>query len=114
MGQLAGAPAAALAVADRCFAEDSEFAWREGAVLLADIGQATKTQLAQLAQLTRRKDSTSWTPLSAATALWRITGDLGPLLPALEEAWTANAHTRLKVVSLWAELGPAATPRISW
>src|SRR5262249_4813434 len=47
--------------------------------------------------------------LPAAAALWRITGDPGPLLPALAQAWTANTYTRLKVASFWAELGPAAS-----
>ena len=27
----------------------------------------------------------------------------------LEQAWTANTYTRLKVASFWAELGPAAS-----
>ncbi len=107
--QVAGDPAAALEVADRRLADESEFAWQEAAALLADIRQATETQLTQLARLARQEDRTGWTPLSAATALWRITGDPGPLLPVLEQVWTANVHTRLKVVSLWAELGQAAS-----
>jgi hypothetical protein len=107
--RVSGDPDAALAVADRCLAEDGEHAWRDAADLLAGLGQATETQLTQLAQLTRRKDRTGWTPLSAANALWRITGDAGPLLPVLEQAWTANAYTRLKVASFWADLGPAAS-----
>jgi HEAT repeat protein len=105
--QVAGDPGPALAVADRCFAEGSEPAWRDAADLLAGLGQATKTQLTQLAQLTQ--DRSDWTLLSAANALWRITGDPGPLLPVLEQAWTTNAYTRLKVASLWAELGPTAS-----
>jgi len=107
--RVAGDPDPVLAVADRCLAAESEHAWRDAADLLAGLGQATETQLTQLAQLTRRKDRTGWTPLSAAGALWRITGDPGPLLPVLEQAWTANTYTRLKVASFWAELGPAAS-----
>src|SRR5215813_5244412 len=80
--RVAGDPDPVLAVADRCLAAESEHAWRDAADLLAGLGQATETQLTQLAQLTRRKDRTGWTPLSAAGALWRITGDPGPLLTA--------------------------------
>ncbi len=107
--QIAGDAEPALAVADWCLAENDEYAWRDAADILAGLGHASETQCTQLARLTRRKDRTGWTPLSAANALWRITGDPGLLMPVLEQAWTANAHTRLKVASLWAELGPAAS-----
>jgi hypothetical protein len=107
--RVAGDPCPALAVADRWLAEDGESAWRAAADLLAELGQATRTQLTELRRLTRREDRTSWIPLGAAHALWRITGDPGPLLPVLEQAWTSNSFTRLKVASLWVEVGPAAT-----
>lgn len=107
--RIARDPDPALAVADRCLAEDIEPAWHNAASLLEDLGQATKTQLTRLRQLTQVEGRTYWTPLSAARALWRITGDPGPLLPVLKEAWSANAYTRSEVASLWAELGPAAT-----
>jgi hypothetical protein len=107
--RVAGDPCPALAVADRWLAEDSESVWRAAADLLAELGQATRTQLTELRRLTRREDRTNWTPLGAAHALWRITGDPGPLLPVLEQAWTSNSFTKLKVASLWVEVGPAAT-----
>jgi hypothetical protein len=106
--RITGDPGPALTAADQCLAQhNEEYAWRDAADLLAELGRATEAQLARLRQLRGREDPTGWTPLLAAHALWRITGDPGPLLPALEQAWTANALTRSKVASLWTELGPA-------
>jgi hypothetical protein len=105
--RIAGDPDPALAVADRCLAEDNEPAWCNAAGLLEEVGQATETQLTRLAQLTRwEEDRRCWTPLAAARTLWRITGDPGLLLPVLEQAWTANVYTRGEIASLSIELGP--------
>nr|WP_055506785.1 hypothetical protein [Nonomuraea pusilla] len=106
--QLAGDADAALTVAGRCLDDDSEYAWREAADVLAWLGQATGPQIARLRRLARRKDRYGWLSLSAAHALWRITGDPDAVLPVLERVWTTNVHARRKVASLWAELGPAA------
>ncbi|MFI6743533.1 HEAT repeat domain-containing protein [Nonomuraea sp. NPDC050451] len=110
--QVTGSADAALAVADRCLDDDSTYAWREAADLLAELGQATKSQSARLRRLARRKDPHGWLVLSAAHALWRITGDPAPALPVLERVWTANVHTRPRVAALWAELGPVAADSV--
>ncbi|MEV6036530.1 hypothetical protein AB0L65_35620 [Nonomuraea sp. NPDC052116] len=106
--QVDGSTDAALAVAGRCLDGDSEYAWRDAAGLLAELGQATKSQGTRLRRLARRKDPHGWLVLSAAHALWRITGDPAPALPVLERVWTTNVHTRRRVAALWAELGPVA------
>ncbi|MFI7616574.1 HEAT repeat domain-containing protein [Nonomuraea terrae] len=106
--EAAGDAEPALAVAGRHLDGDDRFAWRDAAELLAVVGQATKPQLTRLRRLTRRKDPHCWLVLSAARALWRVTGDPEPLLPVLERAWETNAHTRREVATLWAEAGPAA------
>ncbi|MFD1930756.1 hypothetical protein ACFSKW_04610 [Nonomuraea mangrovi] len=106
--QVSGDADIALSVAGRCLDNDSEYAWQDGTELLAALGPAAKPHLARLRRLARRKDPYRWLPLSAARALWRATGDPAPVLPALEQAWTVNVHTRRQVASLWAEIGPAA------
>ncbi|MEU6787320.1 hypothetical protein ABZ912_49725 [Nonomuraea angiospora] len=104
--------AAIVAVAGRCLDDDSEYAWRDAAGPLAELGQATKSQCTRLRRLARRKDPYGWLVLSAAHALWRITGDPAPALPVLERVWTTNVHTRRRVAVLWAELGPVAADSV--
>ncbi|MBO3738443.1 hypothetical protein [Actinoplanes flavus] len=47
-----------------------------------------------------------WPPVRAALALWRITGEAGPVTPVLTAAWQGNAHTRPDIVE--AADGPLA------
>ncbi|MEV5443864.1 PBS lyase, partial [Streptomyces sp. NPDC052644] len=48
-----------------------------------------------------------WLRVDAATALCRVTGDLGEALPVLLAAWRENRHTRVEIAECLAELGPA-------
>jgi hypothetical protein len=49
-----------------------------------------------------------WTRVRAASALIRITGTAGSLLPILAEAWQENPHTRTGTAECIADLGPQA------
>ena len=47
-----------------------------------------------------------WTPTHAALALWRLTGETGPVAPVLTAAWHGNPQTRMKIAQ--AAAGPLA------
>ncbi|MFI0424946.1 hypothetical protein [Spongiactinospora sp. 9N601] len=102
-----GDAAGAYAVAERHLGGD-RYAVTGAIGVLAELGPAASAATDRLRRLLRRGDEHHWLPLGAAQALWQVTGEADPLLPVLERAWLANAHTRRDVAALWADLGPAA------
>jgi hypothetical protein len=106
---------AAVAVVDRYLGGDDTYAIRAAADLLgylapamAERERAAKARIALLRRLARRKDQYGWVPLTAARALYRLTGDPEAALPVVRRVWELNRHTRTEAAELCAELGRAA------
>ncbi|MDJ0340512.1 HEAT repeat domain-containing protein [Streptomyces sp. H10-C2] len=85
---------------------DSPHTRRSAAEVLGEIGPAAAGAAPRLRELLA--DSAVWMRVDVAVALWRITGDAGPVLPVLRAAWAENVHTRAVIAGCLAELGPAA------
>ncbi|MFC8428363.1 HEAT repeat domain-containing protein [Streptomyces sp. NPDC057253] len=81
---------------------------RAAAAALARLGPSAEPAVAGLLRMVRADDL--WERVSAACAVWRITGDPDLSAPVLRTAWTENPHTRRTITTCLAALGPAGTP----
>jgi hypothetical protein len=104
---IGGEDTAALAVYDRLLAGD-QYDQRAAAEGFGRLGPEAADRVGQLRVLLRRKDPYCWLRLTAARALWQITGEPEATLPVLARAWTANRLTRVDVAETWADMGAAA------
>ncbi|MFF0013613.1 HEAT repeat domain-containing protein [Streptomyces sp. NPDC005374] len=75
---------------------------------LARLGSAAGPALPGLRPLLRAEDL--WERVSAADAVWRISGDGDLSAPVLRAAWTEDPSARRTVTSCLAALGPAGAP----
>lgn len=85
---------------------DSPHTRRSAAEALGELGPAAAAAAPRLRELLA--DPAVWMRVDAAVALWRVSGDAGPVLPVLRSAWSENVHTRAVVAGCLAELGRAA------
>ncbi|MEU0408245.1 HEAT repeat domain-containing protein [Streptomyces griseorubiginosus] len=81
---------------------------RAAAEVLARLGPEAASASAGLRRMVQADDL--WERVSAACALWRITGDADLAAPVLRAAWSENPYTRRTVTTCLAALGPAGTP----
>ncbi|WP_449352844.1 HEAT repeat domain-containing protein [Streptomyces shaanxiensis] len=81
---------------------------RPAAEVLARLGPEAASASAGLRRMVRADDL--WERVSAACALWRITGDADLAAPVLRAAWSENPYTRRAITTCLAALGPAGTP----
>lgn len=81
---------------------------RAAAEVLARLGPEAASASAGLRRMVRADDL--WERVSAACALWRITGDADLAAPVLRAAWSENPYTRRTITTCLAALGPAGTP----
>ncbi|WP_433377067.1 hypothetical protein ACQPZX_09045 [Actinoplanes sp. CA-142083] len=61
---------------------------------VATIGPAAHELLPKIRPMLKISDRWHWTPVRAAIAVWRITGDAGAATPALVAGWHGNGGTR--------------------
>lgn len=73
---------------------------------IAEIGGEAAALVPRLLDALERPDWTS--KLAAATAVWRVTGQAGPVLPVFLAAWTEWPDDRAKIARLATEIGPPA------
>ncbi|MFH9086556.1 HEAT repeat domain-containing protein [Streptomyces sp. NPDC017673] len=103
-----GDATAVLPVLRRELARDDPDARRAAARQLGRLGPAARPALPELRGLAR------WGParerIPAACALWRITGDPGPVRPVFRSVWTADARARGPIARCLVTMGPAAGP----
>lgn len=81
---------------------------RDAAEALGRLGPAARPALPALRGMA--DSGKVWLRASAASALWDIAGDPGPVLPALRSAWEQNAHTRTLLADCLTRMGPAGAP----
>ncbi|MEU1473692.1 HEAT repeat domain-containing protein [Streptomyces sp. NPDC005760] len=81
---------------------------RAAATALARLGPEAGGALPGLRRMVRAEDL--WERVSAACAVWRISGDGELAAPVLRTAWTENPYTRRTVTACLAALGPAGAP----
>ncbi|MFF7920770.1 HEAT repeat domain-containing protein [Streptomyces mirabilis] len=81
---------------------------RNAAEALGRLGPAARPALPALRGMA--DSGKVWLRASAASALWDIAGDPGPVLPALRSAWEQNAHTRTLLADCLTRMGPAGAP----
>ncbi|NEA58907.1 PBS lyase [Streptomyces sp. SID13666] len=85
---------------------DSPHTRRSAAEALGELGPAAAGAAPRLRELLA--DPAVWMRVDAAVALWRVSGDAGPVLPVLRSAWAENVHTRTVIAGCLAGIGPAA------
>ncbi|MFD7707162.1 HEAT repeat domain-containing protein [Streptomyces sp. NPDC059786] len=81
---------------------------RAAADALGALGPQAAPALPGLRRLTESGDV--WERTSGACAVWRVTGEAGPVLPVFRTAWRENACTRGTIAACLAEMGPSAAP----
>jgi hypothetical protein len=81
---------------------------RLAAGALARLGAKAGAALPGLRRMVLAEDL--WERVSAACAVWRISGDAELAAPVLRTAWTENPYTRLTITACLAALGPASAP----
>lgn len=77
---------------------------------LAALGPAGRKRLDLALSSLDEPDPKAWTPVRAADAAYRITGDAEVALPVLRNAWTRNIHTRRHIATMIADLGADGVP----
>ncbi|MFF8608460.1 HEAT repeat domain-containing protein [Streptomyces sp. NPDC015346] len=80
--------------------------WCAAAVALGEIGPAAARSAPALRPGLAARDL--WVRVRSASALWRVSGDVGSTLPVLVSAWEENRHARVDIAECLAEMGPAA------
>nr|WP_239157915.1 HEAT repeat domain-containing protein [Streptomyces sp. SID13726] len=81
---------------------------RAAAGALARLGASAGPALPGLVRMIGSGDL--WERVSAACAVWRITGDGDQSAPVLRAAWAENPYTRRTITTCLADLGPAGAP----
>ncbi|MEX1658157.1 HEAT repeat domain-containing protein [Streptomyces pseudovenezuelae] len=81
---------------------------RAAAAALARLGPKAGAALPELRRMVLAEDL--WERVSAAGAVWRISGDAEFAAPVLRTAWADHPRTRLTVTACLAALGPAGAP----
>ncbi|MEV7736441.1 hypothetical protein AB0O75_30915 [Streptomyces sp. NPDC088921] len=81
---------------------------RAAAGALARLGPEALPALPALRRLVTAEDL--WERVSAACAVWRISGEEELPAPVLRTAWTENPSTRRAITACLAALGPAGAP----
>ncbi|MET7730151.1 HEAT repeat domain-containing protein [Streptomyces sp. NPDC005402] len=81
---------------------------RAAAGALARLGTKAGGALPELRRMILAEDL--WERVSAACAVWRISGDGELAAPVLRTAWTHNARTRRTITACLAALGPDGEP----
>jgi hypothetical protein len=81
---------------------------RAAAEALARCGPKAGDALPGLRRMVLADDL--WERVSAACAVWRISGDGETAAPVLRTAWTENPYTRRTVTACLSALGPAGVP----
>ena len=109
LARLGGDPAPVLAFVDR-FAAADEGALRDALTALALLGPAGRPGLDVAVSAMDNADSWWWTPLRAAEAVWRITGETAAPIAVLRDAWEHNSHTRPHIAALCTETAEIAEP----
>lgn len=75
---------------------------------LAHLGPKAGAALPEVRRMALANDL--WERVSAACAVWRISGDGELAAPVLRTAWTENPYTRRTITACLAALGPAGAP----
>ncbi|RZU48456.1 hypothetical protein EV385_0172 [Krasilnikovia cinnamomea] len=89
---------------------DDEYARRDLASLIAEVGAPLADFAPYLRDLLRQDDV--WLQEPAAQALWCAAGDGAATMPVLERLWRTNPLSRRVAATVWAQMGPdAATAR---
>ncbi|MFE1839998.1 HEAT repeat domain-containing protein [Streptomyces sviceus] len=81
---------------------------RAAAGVLARLGPKAGAALPGLRRMVPAEDV--WERVSAACAVWRISGEGELAAPVLRAAWTENPDTRRTITACLAALGPASVP----
>jgi hypothetical protein len=81
---------------------------RAAAEALGRLGPAGRPAVPDLRRLMRSGDL--WERTTAASALWRITGEPSAAADVLRAAWRENVYTRVPIATLAADLRPAGEP----
>jgi hypothetical protein len=109
--KVAGDPEPALRLAADELTGD-EYQAPKAAQIVAELGPVAVSLVPAVRALLERPDDYGWHRVSAATALWRTTGDTETTVPIFTAVWTELRFHRPRIARCLAEMGAAAAPAI--